>query len=62
MNPVRFLEEVIQETKKLTWPSRESIVVGTISVFVFSAFLVLYTMIIDIITTRIITFIINLLG
>lgn len=60
-NPVKFIQESIEELKKLTWPSRESVIVGTVAVFVFSAFLVLYVMLIDFISSRIVNFIIQLL-
>ena len=60
-NPIQFIQESIEELKKLTWPSRESVIVGTVAVFVFSAFFVLYTMLIDFIASRVINFIVMLL-
>ncbi len=60
-NPVQFLQESIEELKKLTWPSRESVIAGTVAVFVISTFLVLYIMLLDFISSRIVNFIIQLL-
>jgi len=60
-NPIQFIQESIEELKKLTWPSRESVIVGTVAVFVISAFFVFYIMIIDFIASRLINFIVTLL-
>ncbi len=60
-NPVQFLQESIEELKKLTWPSRESVIVGTVAVFVISTFLVLYILLLDFVSSRIVNFVIQLL-
>ncbi len=60
-NPIQFIQESIEELKKLTWPSRESVIIGTVAVFVFSAFFVFYTMLIDFVASRVINFIVMLL-
>jgi preprotein translocase subunit SecE len=33
-NPVEFLQEVRDESRKVTWPSRRELVVSTIMVFI----------------------------
>jgi preprotein translocase subunit SecE len=33
-NPVKFVEEVKTETKKVTWPSRKETITSTIAVFI----------------------------
>jgi preprotein translocase subunit SecE len=34
-NPVEFLQEVREETRKVTWPSRRELGISTVMVFVF---------------------------
>jgi preprotein translocase subunit SecE len=34
-NPVEFLQEVREETRKVTWPSRRELGVSTLMVFIF---------------------------
>jgi len=34
INPMQFLQEVRQETAKVTWPSRKEAVISTVMVFV----------------------------
>jgi preprotein translocase subunit SecE len=36
-NPVEFLQEVREETNKVTWPSRRELVVSTIMVLIMVA-------------------------
>jgi preprotein translocase SecE subunit len=59
-NLFKFFNEAIDETKKLTFPNRYSILAGTVAVFVFSIILSLYTFLIDFITSQIIAYIIKL--
>ena len=37
LNPFKFLQEVRQETNKVTWPSRKETGITTAMVFVFAA-------------------------
>lgn len=53
---VQFLREVGAEVRRVTWPTRESLVGGTIAVFVLSAFLTLYVWVVDIITSRVVAY------
>jgi preprotein translocase subunit SecE len=36
-NPVKFLQEVRQEVSKVTWPTRNEVLVSTLMVFVLVA-------------------------
>ena len=38
MNPLKFLQEVRQETSKVTWPSRNETLISTVMVMVMVAF------------------------
>ncbi len=51
---VEFVKESINEFKKITWPTKEALVGGTIGVFLVSAFFVLYMWVLDIIIAKII--------
>ncbi len=53
---IQFLREVGAEVRRVTWPTRESLIGGTVAVFVLSAFLTLYVWVVDIITSRIVAF------
>ncbi len=53
---IQFLREVGAELRRVTWPTRESLIGGTIAVFVLSAFLTLYVWVVDIITSRVVAF------
>lgn len=37
MNPLKFLQEVRQETSKVTWPSRNETLISTVMVLVMVA-------------------------
>lgn len=37
VNPLKFLQEVRQETSKVTWPSRNETLISTVMVLVFVA-------------------------
>lgn len=37
MNPMKFLQEVRQETSKVTWPSRNETLISTVMVLVMVA-------------------------
>jgi len=53
---IQFLREVGAEVRRVTWPTRESLIGGTIAVFVLSALLTLYVWVVDIITSRVVAF------
>jgi preprotein translocase subunit SecE len=41
-NPIQFLQQVRQETSKVTWPSRNEVLISTIMVLVLVAFASLF--------------------
>jgi preprotein translocase SecE subunit len=58
----KFLFESIEETKKLTFPTKESIIAGTSAVFIVSIILSIYIFSIDFIVSQIIAYIIRVFG
>ena len=51
---IEFVKESINEFKKITWPTKEALIGGTIGVFLVSGFFVLYMWVLDIIIAKII--------
>ncbi len=49
---VTFLREVRAELNRVTWPTREAVIGGTVAVIVLSLILVVYMGIIDFIVTK----------
>jgi len=58
----KFLSESIEETKKLTFPTKESVIAGTSAVFIVSIILSIYIFSIDFIVSQIIAYIIRVFG
>lgn len=56
---IDFIRESINEFKRITWPTREALVGGTIGVFLVAAFFVIYMWILDIIIAKAIQLIIG---
>ena len=46
-NPAQFIQEVRQETAKVTWPSRKETVITTIMVFIFVFLAAIYFFVLD---------------
>ena len=46
-NPIQFLQEVKQETAKVTWPSRRETLISTVMVFVMVAAASLFFLFVD---------------
>ncbi len=46
-NPLQFIQEVRQETSKVTWPSRKETTVSTVMVLVFVTIMALFFLLID---------------
>ena len=46
-NPIQFLQQVRQETSKVTWPSRNEVLISTILVIVLVAFASLFFLLAD---------------
>lgn len=47
LNPFKFLQEVRQETNKVTWPSRRETAITTAMVFVFGAIAAVFFLLAD---------------
>ena len=57
-----FLKGVREELRKVVWPRKDTVVKATISVIVFSVIIGVYLWILDLIFTKIISFILSLRG
>ncbi len=51
---LEFIKESINEFKKITWPTKEALIGGTIGVFLVSFFFVVYMWILDLIFAKLI--------
>jgi preprotein translocase subunit SecE len=60
INPFKFLQEVRQETNKVTWPSRRETLITTAMVFVFAALAAVFFLIADQIIRIIVTFVLGI--
>ncbi|MEL6872310.1 MAG: preprotein translocase subunit SecE [Pseudomonadota bacterium] len=60
MNPFQFLQEVRQETSKVTWPSRKETWVTTVAVLIMVALAAVFFMLADQLMGAIVTFILSL--
>jgi preprotein translocase subunit SecE len=54
---LNFLKKVFEELKKVTWPSKNLVKTATIAVIVLTLIMALYLWSLDILFTKIITFI-----
>lgn len=62
LNPARaieFLRDVVAEMRRITWPSRRSILGGTAAVFLVAGFVTLYIWVLDIIFSRLLAFVLR---
>ena len=59
-SPFKFLQEVREETEKVTWPSRRETFVTTIMVFVMVAVASVFFLIVDLVVRNIITLILGI--
>ncbi len=62
LNPrkgIEFLKEVAAEVKRVTWPTRDSIIGGTVAVFAISGILTLYIWVLDIVFSRLLAFVLR---
>ncbi|HEY7458814.1 MAG TPA: preprotein translocase subunit SecE [Xanthobacteraceae bacterium] len=46
-NPLEFLQQVRNETAKVTWPSRRETLITSIMVFVFTAAAAIFFLVVD---------------
>ncbi len=56
-NPIQFLQQVRQETSKVTWPSRNEVLISTIMVLVLVAAASLFFLLAD----QVISFLVGLM-
>jgi preprotein translocase subunit SecE len=61
-NPIKFLQEVRQETNKVTWPSRRETAITTAMVFVFAALAAVFFLLADQIIRIVVTFVLGIGG
>ena len=59
-SPFKFLQEVREETRKVTWPSRKETAVTTAMVFVMVAVAAVFFMVSDQFIRIAVTFVLNL--
>jgi preprotein translocase subunit SecE len=60
ISPFKFLQEVRQETDKVTWPSRRETLVTTAMVFVMVAVAAVFFLVVDLVARNIITLILGI--
>jgi preprotein translocase subunit SecE len=56
-NPIQFLQQVRQETSKVTWPTRNEVLISTIMVLVLVAFASVFFLLAD----QVISFLVGLM-
>ena len=59
ISPFKFLQEVRQETEKVTWPSRKETLVTTAMVFVMVAVAAVFFLLVDLVARNVITLILG---
>ena len=59
-SPFKFLQEVREETEKVTWPSRRETLVTTVMVFLMVAVASVFFLIVDLFARNIITLILGI--
>ena len=47
MNPLEFVQEVREEARKITWPTRKEIVISTIMVIIMVAMASVFFLVVD---------------
>ena len=56
-NPLRFIQEVKQETYRITWPTKKETLMGAVMVFALASIAAIFFLIID----QILRFLLNIL-
>ncbi len=59
---IQFLKEVQEELKKVTWPSRTLVKNATIAVIVFTLIVSVYLWVLDLVFSRLVSFVMERLG
>ena len=62
LNPFKFLQEVRQETNKVTWPSRKETGITTAMVFVFAALAAVFFLLADQMIRIVVTLVLGIGG
>jgi preprotein translocase subunit SecE len=62
ISPFKFLQEVREETEKVTWPTRRETLVTTGMVFVMVAIAAVFFLLVDLVARNIITLILGMAG
>ena len=62
LNPFKFLQEVRQETNKVTWPSRKETGITTAMVFVFAAAAAIFFLLADQVIRMVVTLVLGIGG
>ena len=57
MNPLKFIQEVKQETFRITWPTKKETMMGAVMVFALASIAAIFFLIID----QILRFLLNIL-
>ena len=60
LNPIKFFQEVRQETNKVTWPSRKETGITTAMVFVFAAVAAVFFLLADQVIRIFVTFVLGI--
>jgi preprotein translocase subunit SecE len=61
-NPVKFLQEVRQEVGKVTWPTRNEVLISTVMVFVLVALASVFFLVADQLISWAVTWVLTLRG
>ncbi len=62
LSPFKFLQEVRQETNKVTWPSRKETGITTAMVFIFAALSAIFVLLADQVIRFAVTFVLGIGG
>ncbi|MFY9625570.1 MAG: preprotein translocase subunit SecE [Rhodoplanes sp.] len=60
VSPFKFLQEVRQETEKVTWPSRRETLITTLMVFIMSTVAALFFLFADQLIRMLVTFVLGI--
>ena len=60
ISPFKFLQEVREETEKVTWPSRRETAITTAMVFVMVAIASVFFLVVDLFARNIITLVLGI--
>jgi preprotein translocase subunit SecE len=60
LNPLQFLQEVRQETAKVTWPSRKEVLVTTVAVVIMVTMASLFFLAVDQVIGSVVSFLLGI--